>query len=145
MGIFKDIDAYTITLTGAQLEGRGKVSLLFFKIEKSVLILERKALCLPWVKFSIQNVVLRVSWRKTPKCFAAGPLFLVFLTKCLSKYWSTPVPQPPPPPLPWQIYGCEPAPKDYSFCKTLNLKCLAMFWIRLCLVNCSVICIVILS
>ena len=98
MGIFKDIDAYTITLTGAQLEGRGKVSLLFFKIEKSVLIWERKALCQPSVKFSIQNVVLRVSWRKTPKCFAAGPLFLVFLMKCLSKYWSTPVPQPPLPP-----------------------------------------------
>ena len=37
-----------------------------------------------WVKFSIQNVVLRISTKKTPKCFPAGPLFLVFLTKFLS-------------------------------------------------------------
>ena len=38
-----------------------------------------------WVISSNQNVVLRVSRRKTPKCFPAGALFLVFLTKCLSK------------------------------------------------------------
>ena len=32
-----------------------------------------------WVKFSIQNLVLRVFRRKkTPKCFPAEPFFLVF-------------------------------------------------------------------
>ena len=39
------------------------------------------------VKFSIQNVVLRVSVRKTPNVLPAGSFFLVFLTKHLSK-WS---------------------------------------------------------
>ena len=34
-----------------------------------------------WVKYSIQNVVLRVSRRKNSKIFPAGPFFLVFLTK----------------------------------------------------------------
>ena len=43
------------------------------KIEKSILILERKAL----IKFSIQNVVLRVG-KKFPKCFPAGLLSFVF-------------------------------------------------------------------
>ena len=36
------------------------------------------------VKFSIQNVALRVG-EKTPKYFLAGPFFLMFLTKSLSK------------------------------------------------------------
>ena len=44
MEIFRDIDAYSATLTGAQLGGEGRTPLLFLKIEKSVLILERKAL-----------------------------------------------------------------------------------------------------
>ena len=51
-----------------------------------------------WIRFSIQNVVLRVSRKKNPKCFPGGSLFLVFLIcflvffcafdmfwKCLSK------------------------------------------------------------
>ena len=42
-----------------------------------------------WVKFSIDNAVLRVSKRKTPKCFPVGFIFLVFLTKCLSKCTSS--------------------------------------------------------
>ena len=42
----------------------------------------------PWLwlyfEFPIQNVVLRENLgEKTPKCFHAGPLVLVFLTKCL--------------------------------------------------------------
>ena len=49
--------------------------------------------------------------------------FFVFLTKCLSKCLS---------------YTTHTS----SFCKTLHPKCLIMFWIHLCLDNCSVSCIV---
>ena len=35
-------------------------------------------------------------------------------------------------------------PRHYSTSKTLHLKCLTVFWIHLCLNNCSVICTVIL-
>ena len=38
-----------------------------------------------WVKFSIQNVVLRVSRRKSSKNFPCEAFFIVFLTKCLLK------------------------------------------------------------
>ena len=60
--------------------------MLFLKIEKSAMIFERKALIVSiiGVKFSIQNVVLRVG-EQTPKCFPVGLFFLVFLTKTLSK------------------------------------------------------------
>ena len=68
----------------ATKEGEGGPSLLFLKIGKNSQIFERKALC-PSFKFPIQNVVLRVSRRKNSKCFPAGPHFLVFLTKSLSK------------------------------------------------------------
>ena len=44
------------------------------------------------------------------------------------------------PPLPWRIPGCVLAFRHYIFHKMLNLKCLAVFWICLCLDNCSVIC-----
>ena len=43
LDIFRDINAYLATITGAQLGRRGRPPFLFFKIEKSVLILERKA------------------------------------------------------------------------------------------------------
>ena len=43
-------------------------------------------------------------------------------------------------PLSWKISGWAPALRYYSFCKTLHLKCLAVFWMRVCLDNCSVIC-----
>ena len=42
--IFRDINAYSATLTGMQLRVRGEAPLLFLKIEKSVLILGRKVL-----------------------------------------------------------------------------------------------------
>ena len=37
-----------------------------------------------WVKFSIQNIVLRVA-EKTPQCYPVGSIFQMFLTKYLSK------------------------------------------------------------
>ena len=58
---------------------------------------------LPWVNFSIQNVVLRVSMKKTPKFYPMGSFFLLFLTKCLSK-----CPNSMKPPLPWKYSGCAP-------------------------------------
>ena len=67
-----------------------------------------------------------------------GALFL--LTKCLWK-----CPRSTKPPLPWNIYGCMPALRHYSICKTLHLKSLTVFWICICLNNCSVICTVTLS
>ena len=44
LGIFRDIDAYCSTLTCAQLAGREEASPALLKIEKNVLILERKVL-----------------------------------------------------------------------------------------------------
>ena len=35
-----------------------------------------------WVKFSIQNITLRVSRSKRYKIFPAGPFFFLYLTKC---------------------------------------------------------------
>ena len=55
-------------------------------------------------------------------------------------YWSALVLHHPP--LPWKISCYAPTLKHYSFCKTLYLKCLTVFWIRLCLNNCSMICAV---
>ena len=44
LGIFRVSDAYSATLTGVQLEGEGRPPLPFLKIERRVLILERKTL-----------------------------------------------------------------------------------------------------
>ena len=50
LGVFRDIDAYSATLTGAPLERRwkaiGRPHLRFLKIEDRVLVLERKVLIL---------------------------------------------------------------------------------------------------
>ena len=92
-----------------------------------------------WVKFSIQNVVLRVSRRKNSKMFPCGASFSGVFDEI---FIEVPKFHKSPPPLPWKISGCAPAPKHYSFCKTLHLKCLTVFWICLCLDNCSVICTV---
>ena len=40
LGIFRDIDAYSVTPTGAQLGGRGEASLAVFEIKKCVQIFE---------------------------------------------------------------------------------------------------------
>ena len=60
LGIFKVIDAYSAKITLVLLVSRGKTyPLPFLKIEKSILILEKKALnyVYLWVEVSIQNVV----------------------------------------------------------------------------------------
>ena len=68
-----DIDVYSATLTGAQLGrgGGGKASPALFENRKKCPDFGKKGPdCVHlWVKFSIQNVVLRVSRRKNLKMF----------------------------------------------------------------------------
>ena len=79
-------------------------------------------------KFNFKNIrTLNVS----PK------IFLVFVGKLLSK-----CPSFAKPSLSWKIFVCPTALRHYSFLKTPRHKCLTVFWIRLCLDNCSVICTV---
>ena len=64
---------------------------------------------------------------------------MVFLAKSTSRCsFSINIPHP----LPWGISGWAPALRYYLFCKKLHLKCLSVFWMRVCLDNCSVICTV---
>ena len=68
------------------LERRGEASPALFKIKEKCPDFGKKSpdqINLS-VEFSIQNLVLRISRKKNRKCFPKGPLFLVFLTKCLS-------------------------------------------------------------
>ena len=90
----------------------------FLRTEKGVLILQKSPNYVHlWVKFSIQNVVLKVSRRKNS--------FPVFLTRCISK-----CPSSTKPSLLWKISGCTPALRHYSFCKTFHLKCLRVFFLN---------------
>ena len=66
-------------ITGAQLGGvrGGGLPYPFLKSKESALILEKNALivCILYVTFTIQNVVLRVSKRKNFKIFPCGAFF----------------------------------------------------------------------
>ena len=141
LGIFRDIhaysvqltgvqlgesDAYSVTVTGVQLEGsRRGLPWPFLKVGKSILILEKKAPdCVHlWVKFLFKMWFWEYLGERTSICFPAGLFFLVFLQKFLFK-----CPSSTKVPLPWKIPGYMPALKHYSFCKTLHLKysCLSM-------------------
>ena len=103
--IFKDIDVYSVTLTGTE---RGGLKVSWFWKER------------PWLCPSLgkifqcffQNVVLRVLREKFPKSFLAEPLFFVLLKKCLSN-WPRST-SPPPPPFHLSPLSC--------FCKTIHLN-----------------------
>ena len=80
--------------------GRGEAPTALFEIEKSVLVMGRKVLVLGrkvlvgcvhfWVKFSIQNVVLRVSSRKISEMFPCRASFSCALDEMfISKYPSS--------------------------------------------------------
>ena len=80
--------------------GRGEAPTALFEIEKSVLVMGRKVLVLGrkvlvgcvhfWVKFSIQNVVLRVSSRKISEMFPCRASFsCAFDEMFISKYPSS--------------------------------------------------------
>ena len=60
--IFRDIDAYSVTLTDGQLVGRGEASPQIFEIEKGVLNLEREALVFLSPSFScvLENMFIEV-------------------------------------------------------------------------------------
>ena len=93
---------------------------------------------MPWLCPTFHcNVFLRASRRKNSNMFSWGCSFHVFLMKCLSK-----CPSSTKSSLSRKISCCTPALRHYSFCKTLHLKFLTVFGIRLCLNNCSVICTV---
>ena len=68
VGIFRGIDAYSLTLKGGQLGGRGDLFPAVLKTEKT------KAL----IVFFGLNFPFKIH-------YSTVPLFLVFLTKCLSK------------------------------------------------------------
>ena len=79
---------------------RGEAPTALFEIEKSVLVMGRKVLVLGrkvlvgcvhfWVKFSIQNVVLRVSSRKISEMFPCRASFsCAFDEMFISKYPSS--------------------------------------------------------
>ena len=119
---------------GHNKEGKERPPLLFLKIKKGVLIFGKKGLdCVHlWVKFSIQNVVLRVSRRKK---FPAGPLFFCFWGNV---YWNALVPQTPSFTCPEKFQVAHLHSCIIHFAKRL-------LWIRPCLDNCIVICTVTLS
>ena len=96
LGIFRDIDTYSATFTGVQLERRGKPPLLFLKIEESALIFEKKALIvfIFGLNFPFKMQFKEYTGEKTPKCFP-GHIFLMFLTKYLSKCRSSTKPPLP--------------------------------------------------
>ena len=109
----KIVSSVTMIVTGAQLgEKGGRPTLtLFWKSRKVPWFWKKDPNCVHlWAEFSIQNVVLRSSRKKSSKMFPCSALFtffvffLCFLTKSLSKYPnSTKLPQP------WKISGCAPA------------------------------------
>ena len=75
LGIFRDADAYSVTFTGAQLGERWEASPTLFENRKKCPDFGKKALIVYLcVKFSIQNVVLRVS-RKNSKMFSCRVSF----------------------------------------------------------------------
>ena len=89
-----------------------------------------------WVKFSIQNVVFRVSRRKKP---LRGLFFWCFWRILYRSALGWPVPQTSPCPEKFLVAHLS-SDIFFSFCKALHLKGFRVSWIRLCLDNCSVIC-----
>ena len=89
MSLRKTFNKVPECFAGAQ-QGEGVVwrpPLLFFENKKKCPDFSKKGPdCVhPYVKCTIQNVVLRVCKRKNFKIFPCGVFFLEFLTKCLSE------------------------------------------------------------
>ena len=87
LGIFRDIDAYSSTLTDAQQRLRGESFHAVSENWKKCPGFRKKG---PdsvhlWIKFSIQSVVLRVSRGKNSKMFPYGISFSCVFDECLSK------------------------------------------------------------
>ena len=128
LGIFKDTDAYSHTHSRAtQIKRRGETSPVLFENQKKCPDFGKTSIDWVnlWVKFFIQNIVLKTSRRKNTKMFPCGTLF--FLCYWLNFYQSALVLQISF--LPWKISGCAPASIHYSLCKMLHLKFLTVLWI----------------
>ena len=114
--------------------GEGDVLCSFLKIGKSALIFEKR---IKWVESSIQNLVLRVSRRKSSKIFPCGSLSLVFLKKSKCPNFTKSL-------LLWKITGWAPEYLNISqflvhicrsscspmFFKLGALKRFTVFWIK---------------
>ena len=74
----------------------------------------------PEVKFTVQNIVLRVSRTKSSNIFCCRTIFLDFLRKCLLKH-----PNFKNSPLPWTISCCAPA---YIWYKQSDFCSLELYW-----------------
>ena len=101
--IFRDIDAYSAIITGGTRR-KGEASPTLFWRSKEM----------PWFWEKLQSVYLR-------------RLFFLCLWQNVCR--SALVPQNLS--CPEKCCGSAPAIRNYSFCKTLYLKCLTVFWIRL--------------
>ena len=79
-GIFRDIDAYSATLTWVQLGRKGETSPICFENRKKCPDFRKKSSAYDhlWVKFSIQNIILEYLGEKTPKCFPGASFSCVF-------------------------------------------------------------------
>ena len=87
---------------GTQLgEGGGRPPLPFFENQKECSNFREKGpYCAPpWVKFSVQNVVWRVSSRKHAKIFPGGAFFSWLFDEIFIKV---------PFPLPGKVFDCAP-------------------------------------
>ena len=76
------------------------------------------------VKFSIQNIVLRVSRRKISKTFSCEASFFVFL---MNRLLACPSFTSPTLSALKRFWLHAPAPRHCSFCRTPHLKCLTVF------------------
>ena len=119
---------------------RGDLSWPYWKSKKVSWFWKERSWLLPsldlWVKFFMYIVVLRVSREKSSKMFPCGVSFSFVSDEMFFE-----VPSSINPSL-WKISGHAPAVKHYYFCKRFHLKWLKVFWIRLCLDKCSVVCTV---
>ena len=101
--IWRDIQGYWCIFS-CNLGQRRGFSYPFWKSKRCPNLRKKRPDCFNvWVKFSIENIVLKVSRRKMFKIFLCGAFFVVFLTCFWNIYWSAIVPQPLPPQLPWEI------------------------------------------
>ena len=94
-GIFMDIDTYPATLAkwNKGVEGAGGLPVLFWNRKKIPILGKKSRYCFYlWVKFTIQNVDLIVSWRKKNSEVVPSRIFF-FLCFGQNVYQSTLVPR----------------------------------------------------
>ena len=131
-----DINAYLATLPGVKLGKRGEVSQAIFENQKKCPEFGKKDPdCIHhWVKFFIQDIVLRVFWRKKLKIFHCG----AFLCFWRNVYQSALVPQTPALKNFW-LCTCTQALMFFAKRSILNVwECSEYACFSNCSVNCTV-------